>query len=89
MERPKSPLDNENERRWNPAEKSSDASPSERLQKYRSSHLIGRGINPRDGLGQQVGTDEAASSRVDKQNTTHHDTQNSLEHDTDRGSKSG
>ena len=84
MEHRQSPLDNENKRRQNSAEKSSDASSSERLQKSRNSHLIGRGINPRDGLSQQVGTDEAASSRVDKQNTTHHDTQNSLEHDIDR-----
>ena len=87
MERPKSPLDNENERRRNPAEKSSDASPSERLQKSRSSHLIGSGKNPREWLSnQQVGTDEAAPSRADMQNTTHHDTQNSLKHDTDRDS---
>ena len=84
MEHRQSPLDNENKRRQNLAEKPSDASPSERLQKSRNSHLIGRGINPRDWLNRQVGTDEAASSRVDKQNTTHHDTQNSLEHDTDR-----
>ncbi len=60
------------------------SSPSECLQKSRNSHLIGRGIDPRDGLSQQVGTNEAAPSRVDKQNTTHHDTQNSLEHDTGR-----
>ena len=84
MEHRQSPLDNENKRRQNSAKKSSDASSSERLQKSRNSHLIGRGINPRDGLSQQVGTDEAASSRVDKQNTTRHDTQNSIEHDIDR-----
>ena len=84
MERQKSPLDNENKRRRNSAEKSSDASPSERLQKSRSSHLIGSGRNPRDGLGQQVGTDEAAPSRVDRQSETQHDTQNSLEHDINR-----
>ncbi len=84
VERQKSSQDDVNKRRQNSAEKSSDASPSERLQKSRSSHLIGSGINPRDGLGQQVDTDEAAPSRVDKQNTTHHDTQNSLEHDADR-----
>ena len=85
MEHRQSPLDNENNRRQNSAEKSS---PSECLQKSRNSHLIGRGINPRDGLSQQVGTNEAAPSRVDKQNTTHHDTQNSLEHDTGQRSKS-
>jgi serine/threonine protein kinase len=59
MESRKSPLDNKNNRRQNSAEKPTDASPSERLQKSRSSHLIGGGINPRDGLGQQVSTDEA------------------------------
>ncbi len=60
MEHRQSPLDNnENKHRQNSAEKPSDASPSERLQKSRNSHLIGRGINPRDGLGQQVSTDEA------------------------------
>jgi hypothetical protein len=45
MENRKSPLDNENKRRQNLAEKSSDASPSERLQKSRNSHLIGSGKN--------------------------------------------
>ena len=84
MEHRQSPLDNENERRQNSAEKPSDASPSERLQKSRNSHLIGSGINPHEWSNRQVGTNEAASSRVDKQDTTHHDTQNSLEHDTDR-----
>ncbi len=86
MERQKSPLDDENKRRQNSAEKPSDASPSERLQKYRSSHLIGSGKNPGEWSNQQVGTDEASPSRVDRQNTTHHDTPNSLKHDADRGS---
>jgi tetratricopeptide (TPR) repeat protein/serine/threonine protein kinase len=54
MERPKSPLDNENERRQSSAEKS-----SEHLQKSRHSHLIGSGVNLHDWSNQQVGTDEA------------------------------
>ena len=86
MEHRKSPLDNENERRQNSAEKSSDASPSERLQKSRSSHFIGSGINPHERLNQQIDINEPSSSRVDSQSETYHDAQNSLEHDTDRDS---
>ena len=85
MERQKSPLDNnENQRCRNSAEKSSDASLSERLQKSRSSHLIGSGINPRDGLGQQISTEEVSPSRVGRNSEIQHDIQNFLENDTNR-----
>ena len=59
MERQKSSLDNGNKRCQNPSEKPSDASPSERLQKSRDSHLIGSGRNPHEWSNQQVGADEA------------------------------
>ncbi len=84
MEHRQSPLDNEDKHRQNSAEKSSDASSSERLQKSRSSHFIGSGKNPHEMSNQQIGTDETFPSRVDRQGATHHDTQNFLKHDTDR-----
>ncbi len=64
MECQQSSLDNENKRRRNPAEKTSDASPSERLQQSRNSHLIGSGKNPREWSNQQVGTDETREKKA-------------------------
>ena len=84
MEHRKSPLDNENKRRQNSAEKPSDASPSERLQKSRSSHLIGSGKNPYEMSNQQISINETSPSKVDRQSETHHDIQNSLKHDADK-----
>ncbi len=84
MEHRKSPIDNENKRRQKSAEKPSDALPSERLQKSRSSHLIGSGKNPYEMSNQQISLNETSPSKVDRQSETHHDIQDSLKHDADK-----
>ena len=84
MEHRQSPLDNEDKRRQNLAKKPSDASPSERLQKSRSSHFIGSGKNPHEMSNQKISAKESFPSKDDKQSAICQDTQKSIKYDIDR-----
>ena len=84
MEHRQSPLDNEDKRRQNSAKKPSDASPSERLQKSRSSHFIGSGKNPHEMSNQKISAKESFPSKDDKQSAICQDTQKSIKYDIDR-----
>ena len=74
MEHRQSSLDKENKRLRIPTERSSDGDASERLQKFRNSHLIGSGKNPHEVSNQQIDISETSSLRVDSQSVTHQDT---------------
>ena len=70
MDRRRNPSTNESDRqRRNQDEgSSSDASSSNSSRRSRNSHLIGRGINPRDWSNQQNGTNEVPPFNPERAN---------------------